>query len=471
MPAQQHNELAGYTLLALANIGPNDAWSSASAVRRSIHGVIQFAASEYGKAYAENTRESIRRQAVHQFVQGGILARNPDDPTLPTNSGRTHYALTAEALRVVRSYGTRAWTTKVAAFLVAVGGGLADRHAGARNLARVAVTLPSGVALALSPGKHNELQIVDGLADLTVVHHGVQVQGDAPEGGALWAAGSAISANNTIIFDSEHAVHLSGGATFDGVNTFFQSNQYDTVTLEDAGTSFSLGSLFDACAALGNNQPGSRDPDDNEYCAMFRQNFGGVVLSADSGTSVTLDRVAVRQNIGVSGRPVALDLASGATGLISTSLFLENLVDAPQVAEAVASIAGGATADLTFTTLGDDFLPFRFETGAAGSVNASVLWALSGAGGGDPLVLASPGAIAGSCVVGAWNGTFGAGPIGNVMTDPVYDDPANLILRLDPVLSPAHDICFDPTMTDLNGQMRSVPAGGTNAEPGAFEIQ
>jgi hypothetical protein len=133
-------------------------WAEAGSPRLTPHDVIQFAREKYRKAYAENTRETIRRQAIHQLVQGGVLVRNPDDPTLATNSPRTHYALTEEALSVIRAYGTERFDTEAAAFLLKVSGGLAAQYARGRKDASVEVALDGAVALRLSPGKHNTLQ-------------------------------------------------------------------------------------------------------------------------------------------------------------------------------------------------------------------------------------------------------------------------------------------------------------------------
>lgn len=158
MPLAQQNENAVYTLLAFAGVRSTTPWSEATDVRRTPHDVIRFAFDAYGKRYAENTRETIRRQAIHQFVQGGILVRNPDDPTLPTNSPRTHYALTPEALEVVRSYGTAAFEEAAARFRSSQAGGLVHRYGRARVDASVSVVLPDGHGLVLSPGMHNTLQ-------------------------------------------------------------------------------------------------------------------------------------------------------------------------------------------------------------------------------------------------------------------------------------------------------------------------
>jgi hypothetical protein len=158
MPRAQQNPNAIYTLLAFADIGPRTSWSRAGSPRRTPHDVIAFAAEKYGKSYAENTRETIRRQAIHQFVQGGILVRNPDEPGLATNSPRTHYALTPEALQVLRLYGTLDFEAAAAAFRSSQAGGLAERYARPRRFEGLTLTIPEHGTVSLSPGVHNRLQ-------------------------------------------------------------------------------------------------------------------------------------------------------------------------------------------------------------------------------------------------------------------------------------------------------------------------
>jgi adenine-specific DNA-methyltransferase len=107
LPPAQRNELAALTLLALGNISESDAWSQAQRRSIRIHDMILFVEQNYRKRYAENTRETFRRQVLHQFEQARIIDRNPDDPTLPTNSPRTHYALSESVLAAVQNYGTK----------------------------------------------------------------------------------------------------------------------------------------------------------------------------------------------------------------------------------------------------------------------------------------------------------------------------------------------------------------------------
>ncbi len=59
LPRQQ-NERSGLTLLALANIGPDDDWSSAKQRLLRTVDIIDFMRNVYGKDYAANTRETIR---------------------------------------------------------------------------------------------------------------------------------------------------------------------------------------------------------------------------------------------------------------------------------------------------------------------------------------------------------------------------------------------------------------------------
>jgi hypothetical protein len=158
MPPAQQNEMAALTLLALCGLKPEDKWLSAK--RQSltlVKGIMYFISDVYKKPYRENTRESIRKQALHQFVQGRIADLNPDDPTLPTNSPSTHYAISDAALAVVRTHDSPEWDEAVKRFKVDYGT-LASLYATSREAFGVPVQIPDGTKLTLSPGKHNQLQ-------------------------------------------------------------------------------------------------------------------------------------------------------------------------------------------------------------------------------------------------------------------------------------------------------------------------
>jgi hypothetical protein len=158
LPAAQQNEMSALTLLALCNIKEVDSWSKAS--RQSLgvtKGIMTFVADNYGKPYAPNTRETFRRQVLHQFVQGRIADYNPDEPDLPVNSPKAHYAVSNEALSVIKTYNTRKWKSTVKAFVSQIGT-LTQVYERERSMTLIPVTI-EGEEIKLSAGKHNEVQV------------------------------------------------------------------------------------------------------------------------------------------------------------------------------------------------------------------------------------------------------------------------------------------------------------------------
>ncbi len=155
-PRQQQNERSGLTLLALAGMRAGMAWSGATAPTLGITEIMAVMREHYGKAYAPNSRETVRRQTVHQFRDAGLAIINPDNPERPTNSGDTDYRLSPEALALLRTYGTPNWDAALAAYL-STHEALALRYARQREMALIALNLAEGVEVALSAGGQNPL--------------------------------------------------------------------------------------------------------------------------------------------------------------------------------------------------------------------------------------------------------------------------------------------------------------------------
>lgn len=104
LPTSQQNEISALTLLALCNISETDKWKDARKISLGVSkGIMKFISDVYKKEYAPNTRETVRRYVLHQFVQARITDYNPDIPDLPVNSPRSHYAISKEALAVIKS--------------------------------------------------------------------------------------------------------------------------------------------------------------------------------------------------------------------------------------------------------------------------------------------------------------------------------------------------------------------------------
>ena len=153
---KQRNKSAACTLLALLDLQPNVPWADAQAPLCGITPIIEFIAKAYGVRYEPNTRETVRDDAVKFFVESGLVLRNPDNPSRPTNSMKTVYQIEPSALALLRKCGTLEWPSALQEYL-ASREGLKHEIARKRTLARVPVTLPDGSQVALSPGGQNPL--------------------------------------------------------------------------------------------------------------------------------------------------------------------------------------------------------------------------------------------------------------------------------------------------------------------------
>jgi len=156
LPKAQQNERSALTLLALLHLGPETPWSEATAPLLGITPMMDYFYAQYGKCYAPNTRETVRRQTVHQFRDAALVLANSDGPQRPINSGKTVYQIEPSLLALLRSYGEAEWEKNLEAYTVTAET-LGTQYAEERSKARLPVTLPDGTALTLSPGGQNVL--------------------------------------------------------------------------------------------------------------------------------------------------------------------------------------------------------------------------------------------------------------------------------------------------------------------------
>lgn len=150
--AKQQADLCCFVLLAMANIQEQDSWSVATNVWIRIHDVITYTKENYGVAYAENSRETFRKQAMHHFRNAAFI----EDNGKATNSPNYRYRLTDEMLRLIQSYVTSVWEGKLSDFLKRHET-LVDLYASKRTMRKMPVKI-HGEDFTFSPGKHNELQ-------------------------------------------------------------------------------------------------------------------------------------------------------------------------------------------------------------------------------------------------------------------------------------------------------------------------
>ena len=152
VPRTQQTDICCYVILALAGIKPDMSWDEATNDWIRIHDIIQFANTYYGSTYAENSRETFRKQALHRFRTAALV----EDNGVATNSPNYRYRLTDEALQTLRTFQTPAWQKALVRFLT-YHEKLVDIYASKKKMTMMPVKI-NGEDFNFSAGKHNELQ-------------------------------------------------------------------------------------------------------------------------------------------------------------------------------------------------------------------------------------------------------------------------------------------------------------------------
>lgn len=152
MPKAQQADLCAYTLLSLLNIKEKSKWNTATNEYIRIHDIMEFIKQNYGVAYAENSRETFRKQAMHHFRIAALI----EDNSKATNSPNYRYRITNEALNLIKKYGTNEWNKELEKYLKNHKK-LISIYENKRNLTKIPVKI-NGENFEFSTGKHNELQ-------------------------------------------------------------------------------------------------------------------------------------------------------------------------------------------------------------------------------------------------------------------------------------------------------------------------
>jgi len=152
MPKAQQADICCYVILAMAGIKPDMQWKEATNEWIRIHDIIQFANSYYGTTYAENSRETFRKQALHHFRTAALV----EDNGKATNSPNYRYRLTKETFQLLRVRDTMEWEVSLRRFQH-YHPRLVETYASKRKMIMMPVKI-NGQDFSFSPGKHNELQ-------------------------------------------------------------------------------------------------------------------------------------------------------------------------------------------------------------------------------------------------------------------------------------------------------------------------
>lgn len=152
MPKAQQSDICCLSLLAMAGITEDSTWLRSSNEWIGIHDIIRFVNTNYGTTYAENSRETFRKHAMHHFRTAALI----EDNGKATNSPNYRYRLTPETLSVLRHIGSSEMDAFVRLFITHHQR-LVDLYASKKRMTMMPVRI-NNEALQFSPGKHNELQ-------------------------------------------------------------------------------------------------------------------------------------------------------------------------------------------------------------------------------------------------------------------------------------------------------------------------
>lgn len=157
MPARQRGRLCCLTLLAMAGLKKGMPWNEATNDWIRIHEVIDFIKGNYGVIYAENSRETVRKQAMHPFRTAALIEDNGE----PTNSPNYSYRITPEFLEVIQALqgGENRIckeNSKLTLFL-RKHETLSGLYASKKKMRKMPVRINDS-DFTFSPGKHNQLQ-------------------------------------------------------------------------------------------------------------------------------------------------------------------------------------------------------------------------------------------------------------------------------------------------------------------------
>ena len=157
MPTEQQSALCCLSLLAMAKLAKSTPYSQATNEWVRIHDIIAFISDHYGVAYAENSRETFRKRAMHAFRTAALI----EDNGKATNSPNYRYRITSEFLAVIQNMsGSKRVLCDDNAYLtqfIANHENLTEIYASKKKMQKLPVRI-NNKDFTFSPGKHNQIQ-------------------------------------------------------------------------------------------------------------------------------------------------------------------------------------------------------------------------------------------------------------------------------------------------------------------------
>ncbi|MDA8125819.1 MAG: BsuBI/PstI family type II restriction endonuclease [Deltaproteobacteria bacterium] len=155
-------EKMAMAFLAVCDVHKPGAWKDAQDLSfgRTLTSrqIIEYINSHFEENISSGSYDDIRRKDLKLATVAGIILKSANNPDASTNNPTRAFALNPIYAPIVRAYGTDDWEADVDSFL-SCRETLGERLSDSRPMSMSpVVTLPSGVILKLSKGKHNQLQ-------------------------------------------------------------------------------------------------------------------------------------------------------------------------------------------------------------------------------------------------------------------------------------------------------------------------
>lgn len=155
----RRRERMALACLAVAGIDRslNQAQSVAQGRFLTTRQVIDFINAHFQENISPGSYDDIRRRDLLMPVAATLVVNSSELTEQATNNPRRGYALSEPFAELLKAYHTKQWSQQLRLFTQTTPA-LKDQLAQRRNLCQLPMTLPSGIALTLTPGAHNELQ-------------------------------------------------------------------------------------------------------------------------------------------------------------------------------------------------------------------------------------------------------------------------------------------------------------------------
>ena len=134
----------------MSDVTTQTPFTNASNAWLRIHDIIQFINTHYDKAYAENSRETFRKKALHHFRTAAIV----EDNGKATNSPNYRWRITDEFLSVIKEIGI---SDAAIVRFIENHQKLVELYASKKKMQQMPVLI-NGNQFQFSAGKHNRLQ-------------------------------------------------------------------------------------------------------------------------------------------------------------------------------------------------------------------------------------------------------------------------------------------------------------------------